>query len=515
MSRHDPFHPSTELADGLELAPRRATPRLAGGACLGALAIALFACGGDAADAQPDADITGDVIAFDIACDDTIETLYALPEGLPAYDATHRGDIVRCALDRAAGAAVIDAQVRELGYEGPTLPSGATVYRIAYRTERAPASDGSTREAISSALLLVPSVPRGSGATVVYAHPAVGIAAPCAPSRYDVLAPPTGWQPALAPLLALVGAGYTVIAPDYAGYGYGQPPGFAYADDVARSVLDATRAVTKAVPAAYRGTQFALVGHSQGGHAVLSAHALAGSYGHDGELVGVVGLAPLWITPYAWGAIISNFAGFDTTNHAYLIEYAMAYLYSRAELTDGAGAGAALFMPEKQAAAESLLLEQCLNEFATMLPTLGAHPYDFFDPTVSTSLGDCGVSGGSVCNYEPAATWVPRWNVDRPHLSPGGPPILTWFSGRDTTITPGFAQCELDRLSVDVGDAPGALTACKDPGSTHDQVQMTNIAWVTQWIAARAFGDAEPVACAPMLADDGGPLTCTTPPPNL
>ena len=73
-------------------------------------------------------------------------------------------------------------------------------------------------------------------------------------------------------IYTLAGYGYTVIAPDYSGFSYGQPPGYFNAEDEAHSVLDATRAAANLLPSPPDKVVF--VGHSQGGHAALSAQSL-------------------------------------------------------------------------------------------------------------------------------------------------------------------------------------------------------------------------------------------------
>ncbi len=442
-------------------------------------------------------------------CTDTREVIYTRPTDLPAFSAERRGDVVRCGRVATISAEALTAQAIAQHAVVDPLPSGATIYRIAYRTERVPAPDGTTREALSSALLLVPSRPRGEGLTVVYGHPTVGLADSCAPSLQDLLGPADDWYPALGPLLALVGAGYTVIAPDFAGYGYGDAPSFALADDVSRSVLDATRAAAAVVPRAHGGTEVAFVGHSLGGHAVLSAYAHAASYGMSGELVGVVGIAPLWLSPYGFGALIAPGIGYNTTDAGYAIQYSIAYLYTHAELLDGPGAGAALFKPEARDAAVALIRNHCVNEVASMLPSLGAVPADFVDEAFASEVGPCGIGGE--CDTPLAMLWASRFQADRPAIPANGPPVVMWFSRGDTTITPGFGRCAMDRLNANVAGGTTVVESCLDPVSPHTDVPVDNIGWVSDWLAAKAFGEAEPAACTPIPASQA----CQQPPPNL
>src|SRR5262249_29189450 len=158
------------------------------------------------------------------------------------------------------------------------------------------------------------------------------------------------------PLFALAGYGYTVIAPDYAGFGFNASPGYFNAADEAHSILDATRAAAKILPSDRLPGQVVLVGHSQGGHAALAAHSLAPSYGLAGTLVGVATYAPFWISMLAWGAAITDAAGLQTANPGqyHLILYAMSYFYSAGELLDGPGGGVAMYPADKRSAVQQV-----------------------------------------------------------------------------------------------------------------------------------------------------------------
>jgi pimeloyl-ACP methyl ester carboxylesterase len=455
-------------------------------------------------------DMEPPVIPLALACNDSIADVYTAPAGLQPYDPSQRGAVVRCALDHRMGPEDLNRQAIALGYQGPPLKSGATVYRIAYRTERiVPAAGGAAPGALSSALLLVPSAPHGAGALAVYAHPSVGVAPSCAPSQHDLLDPSNAWDAVRMPPLVLAGGGWTVVAPDYAGFGYDAAPGWSVAEDEAHSLLDSTRAARQLLPDPLFPSNVVIVGHSQGGHAALAAHSVAPSYGLSGQLVGVAALAPLWISSYAWSAGLSPLAQMDTTADAYFMEYQLDYFYSHGELYDGAGGGLAMIQPAKRAQAESLVRTQCLDDFAKMLPTLGQTVADIYDATFANSLGNCGI-GISDCTDTQSATWKPRLLADRPKIAAGGPPILLWYGGQDTTITPGYARCELDKLQSD--QATGTtIQSCVDAQATHVGIVGLDLGWVSQWIAARATGDAEPAACTPPDAS----LTCTTPPQNL
>jgi hypothetical protein len=443
------------------------------------------------------------------ACSDAISAIYTAPDGLPAWDETHRGDVVRCAPDRVLTAAQLNTAVQGLGYQGPPLPSGATVYRVTYRTERLMATQGG----LTSALVLIPDTPHaGGGVLVVAGHGTVGLGPQCAPSTGDLTDPSYG-SSHLMPL-ATAGYGYTVIAPDYAGFGFGSVSGWALSADEAHSLLDGTRAMKQLLAPWALPSKVAIIGHSQGGHAVLSTQALAGTYGLEGQLVGIAAFAPLWLNEAAWGAVTDPTIGFTTHDNAVLFAFGLIYFYGHGELYDGPGGGVAMFQSSKQAMVKQMVTSECLDQLIADVPSLGMVSTDFYDPTFATDVGTCGFSGD--CSQGAATTWHPRFKADRPTIDGKGAPIVIWQGAKDTTVTPGYAQCGFDRITADLAAQSGAtatLTVCGDPNADHGGAVRDGAAWVNQWIAARALGAPEPPAC-PGVSAIGSP-TCTNPPPNM
>jgi pimeloyl-ACP methyl ester carboxylesterase len=133
--------------------------------------------------------------------------------------------------------------------------------------------------------------PKGGFPILTWAHGTTGIADQCAPTRL-----PAGsggdYAPKLRGLLgAYVKAGYAVVATDYEGLG---PPAsehpYLIGRSEGRSVLDIVRAVRRIDPRLSR--RVAIMGHSQGGHAVLWAAALAHRYTPELKVRGTVAFAP-------------------------------------------------------------------------------------------------------------------------------------------------------------------------------------------------------------------------------
>ncbi|MCU1278297.1 MAG: Triacylglycerol lipase precursor [bacterium] len=448
------------------------------------------------------------------ACTDAIADVYTLPTGLPAFDLSHRGDVIRCGFDRYLSPAQINAAMTSYGYKGPTLPSGAWLFRYAYRTQRIAAA-GSTAipEGVSSGILLVPDQPQAGGPLVVFAHASVGIGPSCAPSILDLTGPVAGDDHRGA-VLGLAGYGWTLMVPDYAGFGYGEAPGWSIAEDEAHSVLDSTRAAKQLVPSLTGKVVF--VGHSQGGHAVLAADSYAPSYGMEGELIGVAAYAPLWLSAYAWAGIIAPAAGYKTSDSGYAIMYDLDYFYSHGEMYDGPGGGLAMIQPAKRDAVKSFLMDQCSpmpSPPGVDITTLGATPTDFFDNNFIDSLSGCGIGFGG-CTDATAMTWTARFSADRPPIDPNGPPLMIFDGGMDANFPPPRAQCMFDKLDADLMGATTPTTkiaTCFDPDAQHFDIMRRDVDYANQWIAARAGIGPEPTPCTPFPTG----LTCQTPPPNL
>lgn len=444
----------------------------------------------------PDAPVEtlGPAPALAIPCTDGEADVFSLPSGLPTMDDSHRGDVFHCAVTESLSAYKVNKQLDayDASYTHSVpgaVQSGFWTYRVAYRTERNTVN-GTRAEGDTAALLLVPEKPLAGAPLVVFAHGSIGFAPQCAPTHLDLSATAID-EDYPVNLYRLAGYGYTVIAPDYAGFSYGQPPGYFDAEDEAHSVLDATRAAAKLLTSP--PDKVVIVGHSQGGHAALAAQSYAGSYGVQGTLIGVAAFAPLWTSMSLWGAAVTPAAGLKTSTDTSSILYAMAYAYSEGELDDGAGHGVDVFQAAKQAAAKDALLGgECYD--TAKLQALGASPSDFFDSTYVSTVGGCALGGS--CTDPLATTWKARWIADRPAIDPAGAPILIYFGGQDTFVTPGRAQCARNKIASDLGSTPTLVQYCFDPDAAHrDIIRAAAPDYVNQWIAAQAGIGPAPAAC--------------------
>lgn len=486
------------------------------------LTLIVIGCGDDGgtktpdAAPMPDADYRiGDHPQLARACTDTVADIYVLPTDLPAMDDSHRGDVFRCAITEKLTVPEIEAQIAAsnttfMNTAPGIVNSGFWTYRIAYRTQRI--TVGTARaEGDMAAVLMVPAKPIDGAPLIVFGHGSLGFAPQCAPSHLDLTLPPSpdnDWPPMLYRLAAY---GYTVIVPDYSGFSYGQPPGYFNAEDEAHAILDATRAAAKVLP--NPPSKVAFVGHSQGGHAILSAQSYAKSYGMQGELVAVAALAPVWSSMSIWATATTTLAGLSTATDTGPIMYAMAYAYSASELREGPGHGLDVFQAAKaQAAKESFLGGECYDKARQM--ALGATPQDIFDTNYVNIVGySCATNPfGADCSDPLATKWKARWIEDRPPIDAmSSAPILITFGGIDTLVPTGRAQCARNKLAMDlsVSGATTQLSYCYNSKASHrDIIRSTEVDYLNKWVAAKAGVGADPGACPAFPASE----TCSTPP---
>jgi pimeloyl-ACP methyl ester carboxylesterase len=174
-------------------------------------------------------------------------------------------------------------------FHGTAALSGATNELVLYKQVGV-----SGRIVAVSGIVSIPKgkAPNGGWPVISYAHGATGIADRCAPSRDT--GPASGaytTDVGLAPLLERwIRAGYAVVRTDYEGLGGPGPHPFLIGGSEGRGVLDIVRAAREFAPAL--GRRVILVGHSQGGQAVLWAASLAPHYVPDLRVLGTVAFAP-------------------------------------------------------------------------------------------------------------------------------------------------------------------------------------------------------------------------------
>ena len=161
-------------------------------------------------------------------------------------------------------------------------PGGMQAWRVRYWTS---SDRGVPIEVTGMVIAPREATPPRPRPVIAWTHGSWGVAGKCSPS----LSP--NFFPATPGLTEAIGRGYTVVAPDYPGLGSAMPHPFLVGSSTAHSVLDAVRAA-RSIPGASSGSDFAVWGESQGGHAALWTGQLARRYAPDLHLVGVAAAAP-------------------------------------------------------------------------------------------------------------------------------------------------------------------------------------------------------------------------------
>lgn len=215
-----------------------------------------------------------------LACACTADSFYTDP--VPGLDQAQPGDILR--IDHIRHTSSLTLSLKGSG----KARGGARVYRVLYRTTGLQGEPD-----VASARLAIPDDLEDDAPILAHLHGTVGLADRCAPSRDKGF----GFESSSNPFPAwAAGQGWLVVEPDYLGLGPEGPHPYVARTPTGQSVLDALRSVTRFTDAqrdiAVRGDRkIALVGHSQGGHAVFSALAEAERHAPELEIVSAVALA--------------------------------------------------------------------------------------------------------------------------------------------------------------------------------------------------------------------------------
>ncbi len=473
------------------------------------------ASNGDAGALDASASIDAGPFAFSMPCTDSTDTIYEAPD---AATFAH-GDLVRCATGTTLTRETIQAGFVTGGTTARPPISGALEYRILYRTERAtnPVSQG-----YATASVFLPDTPRAGALPVIaIAHGTEGTGGACANSKTGNLDPR---NPQFSMVFTLVARGFAVVAADYAGYasyGSNPPAGYLFADDEAKSVLDAARALRQLAPKSF-GENVVVVGYSQGGHSALSALAEESSYGTGGKLAGVVGYSPLWFNMGTWAAAFYEASAFQLADPASggLIKYDIWYHYTHGELLDGPGHGVDVFAADKRGAIKDFVDTVCNPGDAGMITSIPGDLANLYDPDFLAAVTNSQALGNA-CPTDPTRNalcqkWKPRYAADRPHITSDATkvPTLLVRGGEDIDIPQDRFVCGTDRLTAD----GVSFEVCYEPTASHTTTIAVRGDYVADWVAHVALGEPAPAACplngSAIIDDAGAPITCGTPPSN-
>ena len=441
-------------------------------------------------------------LALAVPCVDSADDVYVTPMGLPALGPSSQGDVVRCHHDVSfdeTGTAV-DATLTGKGIALGVPSSGVTVYRIAFRTFR-----GNQTAAASTARVYLPTTPRALPLPIiVVGHPSQGMGDACAPSKDQTLL--------LEVALPWAARGYAVITPDYTGLGNEGVQGYLDNRDQGQALLDGARALRKLMLAGTFTQKVVVEGWSQGGGAVLSAQALAKSYGADGELAAVVAFAPEWPirdNSFAFVDMVNNpdtFVSYDLTNmnlsysnHVIWTQRAYGYFANFSQLTSDGGAAfpsgvKSTFVNDMDNLCGVVAIGAAI--YIAARPPFGAKNGDLFDPAFRTSLSACfGSAASSGCSGL-GKDFYTHFEANHLHGDPAGAPVLLVQGLLDTVLPPAKeAACIAQKLTSE-GLTP---QVCVDPVAQHSDIVSRNIKTAIDWVEARLAGMPAP-ACPTQTA---------------
>ena len=408
-----------------------------------------------------------------LACIDAIDDVYVTPAGLPPWDETVLGDVVRCAPDEVLSSAELRDQLEAADVTDIEPIAGAAVYRIAFRTTRWEGEEG-----ISSARLYLPdTLADGQPLPVVVVnHGTVGLADHCAPSKYPAISAEMS--------LAFAGNGFVVIAPDYAGLGTDGIQGYGDNADTAHSALDAARAVRNIVTPQSLAPGTIGLGHSQGGGASLSMHAFAASYGDD-DLLGIIPFAPGWPTDTESIYWVSHFPNLVLWSVATALPVGLQ-MYADAANHVGTGHEVDYFHPSIASDLRDMVENQCVLSLSIQMPLLATTFGNALDETFIETVAAC-TEGSASCG-PPGQGYVERAEANMVPLDPSGGPILVLAGMLDDRSTPTDVAC-LVESAIDDG---AEVQVCTDAGAEHLDVTARQVSFAVEWARALALGTPLP-----------------------
>lgn len=274
----------------------------------------------------------------------------------------------------------------------------------------------------------------GPHPVLVYAHGTRGLGDECAPSTGGGLTPHH--------FADYLDAGWSVAFTDYQGLGTPGLHHYLVAEAEARSLLDIARAARNMDPDA--STDVALLGFSQGGHAVLSAAEWAGELAPELSVAHTVAAAPA-VLLREW------YAEAPEGQLAYLAMIGLAY-------ADAYDTPLEVWLGDEAVAVADVIAEGCLFEVQQAVGGLGSG-------ALSTNAPEGSHQGDLLDGNEPATVRLDS-------------PVLLITGGQDDLFGPDVTARLVDRmcgLGTDVG-------RIHFPGATHTQLAAEARAAALTWI---------------------------------
>jgi acetyl esterase/lipase len=334
------------------------------------------------------------------------------------------------------------------------IPADAQAWRVLYAS-----TDDAGAPIAVSGLVIAPADPAaGPHPVLAWAHGTTGIARPCAPSLSTD--PLEGIPDMTGPLER----GWVITLTDYRGLGTEGPHGYLVGEMAGRAVLDSVRAAHELDTGIELADQYAVWGHSQGGHAALFAGQLADAYLPEYPLAGVAALAPATVLQDNLAAIEGTRIGSVLTIFA-----VQSWTQYFEDIPDGT-------LTERARRPAERLARQCINQpsrFRLLLQALVLPDRIVaIDPTTDP-------------------TWAARLTENTPEPSGVTAPLLVAHGLADEVIAPAVTQAWTARRC----DA-GAPTDWRTyPDVNHIAVVGPGGTDALSWTLDRFAGTAAPDVC--------------------
>lgn len=365
-----------------------------------------------------------------------VNGFYDVPSPLPAGNP---GDLIR---------------VQDVANTG-----GFVTKRIMYHT-----IDGAGRDRAVTGTITYPLSPAPAQGRLVMsvANGTVGLAPKCALSRGNRTIPQYGLDA-------------VSVATDYVGLGpNGEVHAYLSRESEGHSVIDAVRAARN-LSEANAGTDFVVLGGSQGGHGALSASELAASYAPELDLLGTVALAPAAVFDKTYGPLdemVTRVVG------------AMGFLGVSTEHPE---IDIADYLTSAGQSAMDAMKTMCTDE---IIPTVLSIPMDgFYSPDPLT--------------VEPTRSIMIANDVG---FVAASSPVLLVQGTADQTVSP----LRTDDLFARMCDAGQVVEYRVIPDADHGNVYSRDATAINAWLADRVAGIPAPTACAAVPPSTTTTTTTTT-----
>jgi len=343
--------------------------------------------------------------------------------------------------------------IRKEDFRG--APWGMSAYRVLYR------STGLDGEPIAvSAVVLVPTrqAPAEGWPVVAWAHPTTGVARKCAPS----LALDGMWD-TVAGLKELAAKDYIIVATDYPGLGTAGVHPYLVGISEGRAVLDSVRAARNLASAS---KQYAVWGHSQGGHAVLWAGQLAKDYAPELDLVGIAAAAP--------ASELAKLLDDDLGRSSGQVLTALS-IWSWSQVFDAKMAS--IVLPDAVKPVGEIG-SQCLSGFVDLVVDVSAY-----------ATLENGFLKGDPTTIAPWSGFLTESTPAREKVV--WPPVFLAQGTDDTIVDPPVTM----NFALTLCKQGTDLTFHSVEGATHDNIAFVSAAKAVDWIAERFAGTLPQTDC--------------------